>query len=134
MDIIILISLFLVVFWVVSAKYYRKMKQIAIKRGNPDICAYARSFDCKNVDTKIIREVFEQIQKWAGKYNDIPFPVQAEDHFDDLYCIDPDDLNEIYIEIAEKLNISTENIENNPYWNQIETVKDLVLFLDNQPR
>jgi hypothetical protein len=115
MDIIILISLLLVTFGIASASYYRKMKQIAIRRENPDICTYARSFDYRAVDTKIIHEVFEQIQEWVGKYNGIPFPVQAEDHFNDLYCIDLGDLDEIYIKIAKKLNISTENAKNNPY-------------------
>jgi hypothetical protein len=37
-------------------------------------------------------------------------------------------------DIAEKLEISTEEPEKNAYWNKINTVMDLVLFLHNLPR
>ncbi len=113
--------------------YYR-MKKIALKRGEPDICSYARSFNYREVDTKIMREVFNHVQKWAGKYEGIPFPVKAEDCFDKIYKMDPEDLDDIYLDIAKKLGISIEHPEKNPLWNKIKTVKDLVLFLHNQPR
>ncbi len=46
----------------------------------------------------------------------------------------PDDLDDMYVDIAQKLGISTENPEANPYWNRVTTVKNLVLFLHNQPK
>ncbi len=46
----------------------------------------------------------------------------------------PDDLDDMYVDIAQKLGISTENPEANPYWNKVTTVKNLVLFLHNQPK
>jgi acyl carrier protein len=48
--------------------------------------------------------------------------------------MDPDDLDDIYFEVAEKLGISKEDAEANPYYDKVETVKDLVLFLNEQPR
>ncbi|WP_211216990.1 hypothetical protein [Simiduia agarivorans] len=81
-----------------------------------------------------MREVYNLVQEWAGKYEDIPFPVQADDTFDGIYRMDPDDLDDIYFEVAEKLGISKENSEANPYYDKVETVKDLVLFLNDQPR
>ncbi len=111
-----------------------RMRKIARGRGKPDICKYARSFDFRNTDTKIMREIYNSIQEWAGKYDDVPFPVQSEDSFEKLYQMDPDDLDDIYLEVAEKLGISTEEAEKNPYYERVETVKDLVLFLNSQPR
>ncbi|WP_041590078.1 hypothetical protein [Teredinibacter turnerae] len=113
--------------------HYR-MRKIAMSRGKPDICAYARSFDFRNTDTKIMREVYNSVQEWAGKYDGIAFPVQSSDSFESLYKMDPDDLDDIYIEVAEKLGISIKEAEKNPYFEQVKTVKDLVLFLNNQPK
>ncbi len=113
---------------------HRRMKKMAIERGKPDICTYARSFDYRNVDTKIMREVYNLVQEWAGKFDEIPFPVQADDSFDEIYKMDPDDLDEIYFEVTEKLGISKENAEANPYYDRVETVKDLVLFLNEQSK
>jgi acyl carrier protein len=119
---------------VLTAINHRRMKALALERGEPNICAYARSFDYRNVDTKIMREVYNLVQEWAGKYDNIPFPVQADDTFDGIYRMDPDDLDDIYFEVAEKLGISKEDAEANPYYDKVETVKDLVLFLNEQPR
>lgn len=113
--------------------HYR-MRKIARKRGEPDICGYARSFDFRNTDTKIMREVYNSIQEWAGKYDGIPFPVQSSDSFESLYKMAPDDLDDIYFEVAEKLGISIEEAEKNPYYERVKTVKDLVLFLNSQPK
>jgi len=110
------------------------MKKIAKYRGRPDICSYSRYFDYRKTDTKIMREVFNSVQDWAGKYEGIPFPVRAEDCFNKLYKMDPDDLDDIYFEIAEKLNINIDNPEKNPYWNKVNTVKDLVMFLHFQKK
>lgn len=110
------------------------MRSIALSRSDSDICRYARSFDYRNVDTKIMREVYHHVQEWAGKYEGIPFPVEADDCFDEIYKMDSDDLDDIYFVIAQKLGISTENLEANPYWNKVTTVKNLVVFLHNQPK
>ncbi|ACR14138.1 conserved hypothetical protein [Teredinibacter turnerae T7901] len=81
-----------------------------------------------------MREVYNSVQEWAGKYDGIAFPVQSSDSFESLYKMDPDDLDDIYIEVAEKLGISIKEAEKNPYFEQVKTVKDLVLFLNNQPK
>ena len=134
MKTLIIIGIF-VLFLAGSAIYFHyRMKKIARERGKPDICAYAKSFDYRNVDTAIMREVYNQVQEWAGRYEGVPFPVKAEDSFNDLYQIDEGDLEDIVVDIAEKLSISLDNFEKNPYWSQMTTVKGLVLFLHHQPR
>lgn len=90
----------------------RRMKKIAKERGQPDICTYARSFDYRNVNTKIMREVYNLVQDWVGKYDDVPFPVKSDDSFDSLYRMDPEDLDDIYFEVADKLGISTGMMHN----------------------
>lgn len=113
---------------------HRRMKKIAVERGEPNICEYARSFDYREIDTKILREVWNELQECLGKLEGKPFPIKADDMFKDTYNLDPDDLDEVYWAVADKLGIDTENPENNPYWNKVTSVKNLVLFLHNQPR
>jgi len=110
------------------------MKKVATERGNPNICEYARSFDYRNVDTKIMREVWNEVQLNLGNYNGKPFPVKADDMFEKTYSMHPDDLDDIYWSVADRLGIDTEEPENNPYFNKVTSVKNLVLFLHNQPR
>lgn len=134
MDTFIIICIFVLVLVAWTIINYFKMKKIAIERGNPNICEYARSFDCRAVDTKIMREVWNEVQLSLGEYDGKLFPVKAEDTFEQTYHMDSDDLDEIYWVIANRLGIDTEQPENNPYFNQVTTVKNLVLFLHNQPR
>lgn len=110
------------------------MRMLALGRKKSTIFLYARSFDYRNVDTGIVREVYNQVQAWAGKHEGIPFPVEADDCFESVYKMDPEDLDDMCIDIAKKLGISIESSEANPYWNKVATVKDLVLFLHNQPK
>ncbi|QKX16500.1 hypothetical protein [Microbulbifer sp. YPW1] len=130
--IIICGSVLVIVIWALID--HIRMKKIATKRGDPNICEYARSFDYRSVDTKIIREVWNEVQLNLGKFNGKPFPVKAEDMFEETYKMHPDDLDEIYWSVADRLCIDTGQPESNPYFNQITSVKDLVLFLHNQPR
>lgn len=134
MKIFVILAISLVVISIISYWNYRRMRSIALSRENSTICTYARSFDYRNVDTKIMRAVYEKVQAWAGKYDGVNFPVEAHDCFNEIYNMDPEDLDDIYFEIAEALGISTENPEANPYWNKVKTVKSLVLFLHNQPK
>jgi len=134
MNIILIITGFicLVAIYIIFEHY--RMKKIAIERGEPNICEYARSFDYREVDTKIMREVWNELQECLGEYDGKAFPIKADDLFKDTYKLDPDDLDEAYWVVADKLGIDTERPESNPYWNKVTSVKNLVLFLHNQPR
>lgn len=134
MEIIVIVGILIFIGSCIAFSHYRHLRSIALTRSDSDICRYARSFDYRNVDTNIMREVYNYVQEWAGKYEGIPFPVEADDCFDEIYKMDTDDLEDMYADIAQKLGISTENPEANPYWNKVTTVKNLVLFLHNQPK
>jgi hypothetical protein len=134
MKALIVIGVIFVIAAILSIVNHRRMRKIARGRGEANICAYSRSFDYRSVDTKIIREVWNELQSYLGKYDGKPFPLQANDMFEETYKLDPDDLDDVYWAVADRLGIETENPESNPYWNKVTSVKSLVLFLDNQPR
>ncbi len=132
---IFLIIIAVILFLVVSAYFdHRRMKKIRMKRGEENICKFARDFDYRSIDTKIMREVWNEVQLTLGKFEGKPFPVQSEDLFEQTYKMDHDDLDDIYWTVADKLGIETENTEENPYYEKVTSVKNLVLFLHNQPR
>lgn len=111
-----------------------RIKKLALSRGEPNICEYARSFDFRKVDTKIMREVWNEVQSALGTFNNTPFPIKADDLFNETYKFDADDLDDIYWAVADKLGIDTENPQLNPYYNQVTSVRNLVLFLHHQSR
>lgn len=134
-----MVALYLIALFVIAGIAYGifdhyRMTKLVRERGDPNICAYARSFDYRNTDTRIMREVWNELQSYLGKYEGKPFPVEADDLFNETYHLDPDDLDEIYWAVADRLGIDTENPESNPYFNQVKSVRNLVLFLQNQPK
>jgi hypothetical protein len=134
MEFLYLIGAF-VLFGVISSLYdHRKMKRLALERGEPNICEFSRTFDYRQIDTKILREVWNETQINLGTYAGKNFPIKAEDLFEQTYNFDSDDLDEIYWVVADRLGIDTENPEENPYWNKVDSVKDLVLLLHYQPK
>ncbi len=81
-----------------------------------------------------MREVWNEVQLCLGNFEGKPFPIKADDLFEDTYKMDSDDLDEVYWAVADRLGIDTESPESNPYFDQVTSVKNLVMFLQNQPK
>jgi len=109
-------------------------KELAIKRGKPNFDVFANSFDSNSIDKEIIKEVYNSVQGFMGNYNGFPFPIEANDSLENFCKIDPLYLDDIYLEIAKKLKINTDNPELNPLYSKIDTVKDLILLLNYQKK
>ncbi len=110
-----------------------RFKRLAKERIGLSICQFARSFDYRRVDTKIIRAVYEGFQDWArgGVKN---FPVMASDEVAKVYKLVDEDLDDFAEELAQKTGRGWENLEKNPLYGEVITVKDLVLLLNLQPK
>ena len=110
-----------------------QLKELAAQRGNESICTFARSFNPREVDTWVIRAVYEQLQDYLA-FAYPQFPVRAEDRLYGCLITDPDDLDlDLAKEIAERTGRSLEDTKGNPYYEKVETVRDLVLFFNAQP-
>lgn len=126
----------IVIFLIVAGMFieHRRMKKIALERGKPNICKFAREFDYRNIDTQILREVWNELQLTIGEFEGEAFPIEANDFFESTYHLDEDDLDDVYWSVCDRLGIETENAEKNPYFEKVTSVKTLVLFIHNQPR
>jgi len=104
-------------------------KRIAQARCNYSICDFARSFDYRNIDTWIIRATFEELS--------YSYPVRPDDRFAADLGVVGEDMDDSFEAIAKRIGRSAdgEDIEANPLFNKkVETVRDLVMFLQHQPK
>lgn len=123
----------LVALWITISHRASKKRftHLAQERQGRSICQFARSFDFRNVDTKLIRVVYTGLQSWAAVPN---FPVAASDDLGEVYGIVDDDLDYFAEEIAIQTGRTLIHAENNPFFDHVKTAKDLILFLNHQPK
>ena len=121
--------------WVYSDNKNNKKKynSLLIERQELSICEFSRSFNCKEIDTWVIRAVYEQIQAYVSSENTL-LPIKAQDNLFEILDIDEEDLElDIVEEIMQRTGRTMEDSCNNPYYDKVCTVKDLVLFVNEQP-
>lgn len=112
-------------------RHFNKLKQ---GREEESICTFARHFERYEVDTWVIRAVYEELADYCPE-----MPIRPTDNiFDDL-CIDSDDFemdfkDDIVGSIAKRCGRSLEKYQYNPYFGKGDTVEGLVHFFNNQPK
>lgn len=125
----------IIIAWIYSENKKTKIKfqKIAEERKEKNICNFSRSYNCREIDTWVIRAVYEQIQKFISSKNN-PVPIEADDHLFNILGIDEEDLEmDLLEEVFQRTGRSLENTEKNPYYGKVETVRDLVCFVNEQP-
>lgn len=118
---------------VISRRERRRLEAMGSVRDGESICTFARSFDTRRTDTWIIRAAHQEIQLLLNSY--MPhFPLRASDSLLNDLHIDPDEVEDLIMDIAVRSGRSLDDTESNPFYGRIETVSDLVLFMNAQPR
>lgn len=129
----VLILAFCVWVAVINKREKRRLEGICSTRDEESICTFARSFPTRHVDTWVIRTAHQEIQQLMKSY--IPaFRVRASDSLLDDLNIDSDDIEDLLVDIATRSGHSLDETEKNPFYGKINTVRDLVLFVNAQPR
>lgn len=130
---LLLIPIIYVVAAVQNKKQQKKLSDMVKDRKNDSICSFARSFDCREIDTWVIRAVFEQLQdnmQWVHPN----FPIRQNDNIYDNLLIDEEVLElDLVEEIAQRTGKSLNDSEQNPYYGKVNTVAELVYFFNLQP-
>lgn len=112
----------------------RQLRALASTREGPTICEFARDFNAREVDTWVVRAVYEQLQGHLADAHP-SFPLRADDKLKEDLRLDDEDLDmDIVQEIASRTGRSLDASASNPYFGRVRTVRDLVLFFQNQPR
>ena len=112
----------------------RQLRALASAREGHTICEFARDFNAREVDTWVVRAVYEQLQGHLADAHS-SFPLRADDRLKEDLRLDDEDLDmDIVQEIASRTGRSLDASASNPYFGRVRTVRDLVLFFQNQPR
>jgi hypothetical protein len=116
---------------VMHGQNQRRLQTLATQRVGESIGDFARSLEYRTIDTWVIRATYEQIQAYMGS----DLPLRACDRLIEDLQIDPEDLEmDLAEEIAERTGRTLAETDRNPYYGKVETVQDLVLFFNAQPR
>ena len=116
----------------VGSSLSNTMEKLIKERSNEDIGTFTRSLNYRNIDTWIIRAVYEEISNELGY--DKPLPIRPSDNLEKDLKLDDEDLEYILTHIFARVEISVENIEKNLYYGKIETVGDIIHFCNYQPK
>lgn len=118
---------------VINKREKRRLEGICSTRDEESICTFARSFSTRHVDTWVVRAAHQEVQQLMKSY--VPaFPVRASDSLLDDLHVDYDDIEDLLVDIAACSGHSLYETEKNPFYGKINTVRDLVLFVNAQPR
>jgi hypothetical protein len=109
-----------------------RLRVLAEARSGESICKFVRSFERKEIDTWVVRAVYEQLQQYLG--GTIPVPIRATDRLTEDLPIDTEDLEmDLMVQIAQRTGRSLTRTTANPYYDRVRTIGDLVLFFNAQP-
>ena len=128
MKLLIIIGLFVLILLVASLLERRRLRRIAAERKEESICTFARALDYRNLDTGIIRMVYEELQDYLGT----SVPLRPGDALQEDLHIDREDLGDMAIELLKRCRRGFDDVPSNPFA-QVRTVGDLIRFLHAQP-
>ncbi len=114
----------------------RDRERLLAGRTSGDIGAFARSFPRREIDTWVIRAVWDEMQAALTDHPDKQcfFPLLADDRVVEDLRIDSEELEWMVIDVAKRCGRSLKNCEENPYYAQVKSVGDVVRFLNSQPK
>ena len=112
----------------------RKLRALARVRDGESICTFVRALPVRELDTWVVRAVFEELQAYLSHV--VPaFPVRPSDRLTDTLQIDAEDLESDLAErVAQRSGRTLDHAEANPYCGKVDTVEAFVRFLCEQPR
>lgn len=117
-----------------TQKRRARLLALADSRSGESICEFARSFDTRSVDTWVIRAVYEGLQEQLRDVHPA-FPVRASDVMLKNLIDDPDDIDmDLAPEVARRTGRDLDDTRDNPYYDKVHTVADLVMFFNAQPK
>jgi len=122
-----------IISWIGTVFDTRYRRRLAASREGENICDFARSFDRRKTDMWILRAVYEELSRFiaiGGK----AIPVRPADRCEKDLKIDPEDLDDLAVDIAFRARRSMNGGERNPLYGKVEKVADVVTFLEHQPR
>jgi hypothetical protein len=103
------------------------------KEREDTICDFRKAFDLHEVDPWIVRAAHEAFGAWIDTKRP-SFPIRAGDSMERDLKMDPEDIWDLILEVAQRAGYDVSAIDANPLLGKILTVHDVVLFINHQPK
>jgi hypothetical protein len=116
---------------IADTRQSRKFDRMAKARSGESICQFARHFRGAGFDPVLVRAVYELIQELYGRTD---IPIRPTDRFSEEYGLLADDLDDLGADVASLAHRSLASTQQNPLYSKVQTVEDLVHFLQFQPQ
>jgi hypothetical protein len=137
MNVIVQIGVWIAVIAIGSCLFYLydkyRLRRLAARRSEESICTFVRALDYRHMDTKVIRAVYEELQRYFA-YAHPSLPLRPTDRFHEEFDFDTQDLEEVVSAAAKRCGRDMRDAETNPHFGRVVTVADLIEFLCAQPR
>lgn len=127
------IGLLLIVTILKGFRRESRIRLLTLEREHDDIGTFAKSFDRRQTDPWILRAVYEEMSARA-MIDKRPFPFRARDDWRKILNFDREDELDMLDDIAFRARRSMEDTEDNPLFDKVHTVADIVHFFEYQPR
>ena len=101
------------------------------QRAGESLCTFARAQDLTEIDTLIIRAVYEELQIEITSQKDFPLHW-SDDLYSDLR-LQGDDIEDLIERVAQRTRRCIKQTALNPLFGKIHTVSDLIAFFNHQP-
>jgi len=128
MYLFVALIIFIIIMSTIGDKKYERLKE---SRKDWNIGSFAKEFNLKEVDTWVVRAVYEAV------YDEVEIPIKADDDIDKDLRIDMGDLgfDEILINVSQRTGrvLTEESVAYNDIEN-ITSIRDLVYFFNGLQR
>ena len=118
---------------ILNRNHRRRMRILAAERSGESICQFVRSLPYRRLDTTVIRRVYEAVQAEVS-VPDCRVPLRITDHCTDTLEMDPEDFDDLVVDLADRCGRSLDGYRRNPFYSYAGTVGGLVQFLCAQPK
>lgn len=118
---------------VMNRRIRQSIRRLGKPRTGETICTFARALPIREVDTWVVRAAFEQLQEHL-RADYVSFPLRPSDRLVDDLKIDPDDVDLLASDIAQRAGRTLIPLDKNPYWGRVASVEDLIRAVCAQPR
>ena len=112
-------------FAAVNLRELVRARRMRDARRGESICTFARAFDLRSIDARIVRATYEELS------TDLGYPVRPDDRLDQGF--EPEDVDTLMEDIAARAGRGSNDTTRNPLRGKVQTLRDLVHFVNHQP-
>src|SRR5690606_13161612 len=105
-----------------NQRWRRRLAPLEASRADEGICSFVRALPIRDLDTWVVRATFEEVQGHL-QHGAQGFPLRPSDRLVEDLEIDPEDLEDIVVTIADRTGRTLEGYQANPRYAGMTTAE-----------